>query len=522
MKYQYKPFEFRAAVGEFAHKLFNSMSMPVSRMSVHWLDGITTAGVNSQGDMFLANIDDDQVVTHPTLVKYCGFIVHELCHFKWTDFSVRGNDQYLDQLHNAVEDAWIEHNAIASKLTGNVTDLLTTLVEGMTKEAISTVTDWSDPRQYPFMLAIYLRDHATTKTPMPKELKPIFDFARKRLNLSTNSQMNMDIAKWVYDQLQSLPKQSKNQSKDQSKDASKNDQKGSGSPDKGQGEGEGTPDPSSPSNEVGEATAPTPDMTAKSVEPSLGDDRYVDGYGISYSEDASIDTKGRNLEDDSIRNISCAASGKLRHEVKRLFDNSGREDWQRGRKSGTFNVSALHNVGSTDRLFKRRHETEGIDSAVVICLDVSGSMKNRRIDMAANACATLVDTLTKAGVATSIVAFSNDAYVLKDFNTPARKIFKDLERVKAYGGTNDYFAVRYAHTMLSKRTEQRKVCFVLSDGDGHIADTRHQCEVGERIGITTLGLGILHDVSNVYDKHINITDLADLGNATFKHIKLAV
>lgn len=512
MKYSYKPFEFRDAVSEFAHKLHKSFGLQ-SRLYVHWVDGMTTAGVNKNGDMFLANIDDDKVVNHPTLVKYCGFIVHELCHVRWTDFSVSGVDQYLAQLHNAVEDAWIEHNAIQSNLTGNVTELLTTLVEGMTKEAIRTVPDWSDPRQYPFMLAIYLRDHATTKTPMPKALKPIFDFAKKRLSHATNSQMTLDIAKWVYDQLKALPKSSQ--------DAPKNDQKGSTSPDQSQGEGEGSPDTSNASDEVGDAIAPAPNTQAAPVEPTLGDGYDLNGCGASYSEDACVISQGR-LDDNQLRSISSAVSGKLRHEVKRLFDNSGREDWQRGRKSGSFNVNAMHNVGSTDRLFKRRHEVEGIDSAVVICLDVSGSMKNRRIDMATNACASLVDTLSKAGVATSIVAFSSDAYVLKDFNTPVRKIFKDLAHIKAFGGTNDYFAVRYAHTLLSKRNEQRKVCFVLSDGDGYVADTRHQCEIGERIGITTLGLGILHDVSNVYDKHINITDLADLGNATFKHIKLAV
>ena len=517
MKYHYKPFEFRDAISEFAHKLHKTLRID-GPLRIYWSDEITTAGVNHHGCMYLADIADDKMVTHQTLVKYCGFIVHELCHMRWTDFSVRGDCEYVDQLHNAVEDAWIEHNAIKSELTGNVKELLTTLVEGMTAQSLDMVTDWSCPRQYPFMLAIYLRDHATTKTPMPDGLKQIFDSAKLRLNTSTSSLSNLEIAVWVYNQLKALP-----QDKPKDQKPSKNDQKGSTSPDQDAGKGEGASDPDSASSEpsIGQATAPKDGARARSPEPTLGEGT-VEGTGGCYSEDACISGEFMKYADDVARTINPTVSGKLRHEVKRLFDNSGREDWQRGRKSGSFNVSALHNVGSTDRLFKRRHETEGIDSAVVICLDTSGSMKGLSMNVAANACAALVDTLTKAGVSTAIVAFSNDAFMLKDFNTPVRRVFDNLGRVKAFGGTNDYFAVRYAHPLLSKRPEQRKVCFVLSDGDGHIQSTRHQCEVGERIGITTLGLGILHDVSNVYNKYININDLADLGNATFKHIKLAV
>jgi Mg-chelatase subunit ChlD len=515
MKNKYKAHEFRSAVSEFAHKLHGSLRLS-GQLRVTWTGGISTAGVNHYGEMFLSDIADDKMVSHATLVKYCGFVVHELCHTRWTDFSARTGDAYLGQLHNAVEDAWIEHNAIKSNLTGNVTELLTTLVNNMTDEAIKTVSDWSDPRQYPFMLAIYLRDHATTKTPMPDALKPIFAGAKERLNCSGNSTYNLAVAEWVYAQLKALP-----QSNDKPKNAPQNDDKGSTSPDQGSDEGEGAGQPSSPSDEVGEAKAPSLDTAPVCVEPSLENGEEVEAGGANYSEDSYV-VETFQMSQEPVRTIAFNVSGKLRHEVKRLFDNSGREDWQRGRKSGTFNVSALHNIGSTDRLFKRRHETEGIDSAVVICLDVSGSMGGSSMGVATSACAALLDSLTKAGVSTSILTFSNYTTVLKDFNAPTRRAINDLARVKSFGGTNDYFAVRYAHTLLSKRHEQRKVCLVLSDGDGYVLSTRRQCEVGERIGITTLGIGIRHDVDNVYDKNVTIHNLADLGNATFKHIKLAV
>jgi cobalamin biosynthesis protein CobT len=76
--------------------------------------------------------------------------------------------------------------------------------------------------------------------------------------------------------------------------------------------------------------------------------------------------------------------------------------------------------------------------------------------------------------------------------------------------------------MLLNRPEQRKLCFVITDGCGNIQATREQCKVGERLGITTVGVGIGLDVSHVYPQSVNISDAKELGTVSFKQIKVCV
>ena len=48
-----------------------------------------------------------------------------------------------------------------------------------------------------------------------------------------------------------------------------------------------------------------------------------------------------------------------------------------------------------------------------------------------------------------------------------------------------------------------------------------QAKSGERLGITTIGVGIHADLSRMYPNNIIIRDLDDLAGASFKQIKLA-
>ena len=95
---------------------------------------------------------------------------------------------------------------------------------------------------------------------------------------------------------------------------------------------------------------------------------------------------------------------KLRYTVRKLFENSGFEEYQNNRKSGSLNVRALPTMAHNDRLFKRRKEHDGIDSAVTIVLDVSGSMfKNKdpltsKMYHAILTTYALLDTLSKAEI----------------------------------------------------------------------------------------------------------------------------
>lgn len=273
MKQKYLGYEFREAIATACHKICADLNLrPVT---VTWIQGMTTAAINASGDIYLSYVRDDAIMTHAEMMRYAGFVVHELLHRKFTDFGVKSGNQYVDQLHNALEDARIEHMAIRKQLTGNITELLTRLIDGMVAEALSESVDWSRPEQYPFLLAVYTRQHAARKIPLPFGLAQIFDEAAIRLGKCTSSADAMMLAQWVYKELQSLPQP---KGAPQNK-AAKGAQKGAPSPSEG---------PASPSNQSvkgeGAAQANSPaeaprGSVARDVEPSIETPQEKQGGG---------------------------------------------------------------------------------------------------------------------------------------------------------------------------------------------------------------------------------------------------
>lgn len=530
----YTGIQFRAAVEEILGKVNNALGLDPIR--VKWTDAIQTAAINMSGTVLLADVPDSAKVSHATLVRYCGMGAHELCHHAYTDwnaiYTVRGEDDLLRGLHNAVEDAYIERKAIRAGLTGNIEALFKSLVDGMVAEALRDVTDWSDPAQYPFVLAIYLRDHATVKVPLAGGLGPIFAEAKRRFATCESSLDALKIARWVREQLKGLGKQPEDKPEDkpgERPDGQPGEGKGKGEggegegqedPQKGAGDaekGEGTPTPP-----PGPARAPTGREEFRPVEPAVqSDDKGAGGTGGNYCEASTLAQPGAHLT-QSGDPVSITVPATLRYNLKRLFDNSALTEFGLRRKAGSFDVNSLSRLGVSDKLFKRRSEVDGIDSAVVILLDVSGSMRSRRMRPAVECCAALLDSLDRAQVATCLLSFNDETSVVKSWSDSKAKAIAALSKVNAESGTNDHFAVRYAHKLLAQRPEQRKVCIVLSDGCGRVVETARQVLEGEAMGITTVGIGIQSDVTKVYPQSVMVSDLSDLGAASFKSIKLAV
>ena len=528
---RYLGYQFKQAVEELTRKI--AAEMRVRCESIHWNTSIPTAGTNQYGDVYFADVADDAVLYDIDVQRYVGYAVHEMLHQKYTDWMVRSDVAYLDQLHNACEDAWIEHTGIDANLTGNIGGLLTALLDQMVGEANASETDWTEPRQYPFIFAVYLRRHLNCYVPIPEGLEPIIHGATQMIGDCKSSTDTLRVAQWIMDQLDSLsdnspennpqntpPETFKTPSETQSQD-------GQGD---GEGEGQSTRLEGNPHASPGKARAPAAGEEAVQVEPTLTVAEGKGGQG-SWTEDACLADNDYHTRKSWIDD-QAAVSARLRYEVKRLFDNSGIDEFQRNRKSGSVNVSALHKVGLTDKLFQRRHEVEGIDTAVVICIDVSGSMFDDgkqnskygcsdRIVQASMTAQALIDTLQRSQVATCVLTFGGRTAVIKQFNERAIKAKGKISGLANGGNTNDYFAVRYAHKLLLNRPEQRKIAFVITDGQGDPKRTRQQVKIGERLGITTIGVGIELDVSSVYPQAVNVKDAADLGAVSFKQIKLA-
>lgn len=538
MKAFYKGYEVRAAVESLGYKVCSYLSL--RNVRIGWSADVQTACINGRGILWLADIADDAVVSRAVFEDYCGYVIHELLHRKYTDFSVRGDTPYVQRLHNAVEDVWIERKAVNVKLTGNIEALLGNLINNMIDKAFEAKIHWANPLQYPFVFAAHGR-HYAKRVPLADGLKPIFDKASLMIDDCVSSFDTLGVAKWIMDQLKTLDdEQGQGDGSETDQDGQEEGENGEG---KGQGQGEGESASEGDGDGgkggeavegegVGKASAPDEDSDPVEVEPTNQAPKDAAGSG-SYCEESGTcqsdqHAHPRNSPDPRFT-ILPTVPAKLRYEVKRLFENSGLSEFQRNRKAGSINVHALPNVAmGGERLFKRRQETEGIDSAVVIALDVSGSMFQdrgnpdaERMTAAIQTTAALLDTLQRAGVATCVLTFGDYTAVLKPWDMNPKKLNDLLVRIENGGGSNDYFAIRYGHGLLLQRTEERKVMFVITDGDGHRLRAREQAQRGERLGITTIGVGIQHNVSQVFSNNVHVKTIADLGSASFKQIKLA-
>ncbi len=257
----YRGFEFKRAVTLAIHKVCADLGR--DPVNIEW-GGTQSASITPRGHLCLTNVRDDAVLTHSDLMRFVGYGVHELLHWTYTNFDAtcKGWDhsQYVAQLHNALEDAWIEHKAIKVGLTGNIEALLTALINGVVVEAMDEVTDWSNPAQYPFVLAVYARKHATVKVPVAEGLQPIFAEAVRRLNACDNSWQTLDVATWVFDKLTQIQPPNINPNPEPTKGKDKGDNPTDGdTPTDGDEDGTGSPsdDPTGGDQEGGAPTPPT-------------------------------------------------------------------------------------------------------------------------------------------------------------------------------------------------------------------------------------------------------------------------
>jgi Mg-chelatase subunit ChlD len=371
---------------------------------------------------------------------------------------------------------------------------------------------------------------------------PTYREALRRLPACTSSSDTLALAQWVFSQMQQPEQSSKpedqqqgdqpgneqgdgqgdgqgDQTSDQQGDQQGQQQGQDGAGDDGEGESQGdTPE------DAGEARKPRPNSHSMEVEPqgpaTKGD---TGGTFTAQANEAGWP------ESQQARSLDVAIPGGLRYQVRRLFENTA-QDWvEPGYRSGRLNPGALHRVpnGGED-VFTRRFERDGIDSAAVLLLDMSGSMWGAldnnvvsKIDVAAACTWALAETLMQAGVDVAILGFDNDLYRLRDFgSTPALKTRATLERIRTGGSTNDYAAIRLAHQMLLRHHATRRVAFVLGDGVGDRANASRQVTQGENLGISTIGIGIGYDVRSVYGAgSVRVDRPADLGRVAFQKMK---
>ena len=529
-------YQFKSAVENTLRKLESTLAKQRFRIgSISWTD-IQTASIRRSGNMYyisLADVKDHLNIKPVLLDKYLGFVIHELLHAMYTDFDASSQVPYVAQLFNAVEDVRIERKAIERSILGNVEQVLAKTINIMVDKAMDQVTDWTDPCQYPFAFAVYGRKYARP-VPLAQGLEPIFKQASAMIDTCSDSRDALKVAEWIFDQLNQFEDQSPNQQKqDQAQGQGEGEGDGNGQGEgqgqegaqdgsnqstgaqSGEGEGEGASD----KENAPQARKPDPQQ-AKEVEPKCKLPRGCSNGG-SYSKDATLGEPNYHAVSKREIDLNTPITPKLRFEVRKLFEMSGVDEFEHNHKFGRLNSSALASITTGKvNVFKRHREEGGIDSAVVIALDVSTSMEGLQLINAVKTTYALLETLEQAGVSTSLITFGDETSVVKPFGQNILKAKQSIKKIDCMGGTNDYFAVRYGHELLLQRNEQRKILFVVTDGQGWIESVRSQVRSAEVLGINTIGVGIGVDVSNVYRNNVLIRNISDLGNTSFKQIKL--
>jgi hypothetical protein len=253
------------------------------------------------------------------------------------------------------------------------------------------------------------------------------------------------------------------------------------------------------------------------------------------------------------------ALGRLSYELRQVLENSATDDLSRHLSAGRLsrNWSAIAR-GSSD-VFERRNTVAGIDTAVLIAVDQSGSMgldpgaRNPfdAISAAAGAARMLAQVLSRCpGVAFDVRGFSSgddfmgqdqcevgaapvDAEVRRLQNQAGWLVFKSFaESAGAFtrrsaalyetrSTTPEIAALADVLRLISARREQRKIVIWIGDGDGYSADAVKALQA-KYPGVTVIGVGIKVDLSKCFKHSVRVNEAKDLAAVSFRTVIKAI
>ena len=135
---------------------------------------------------------------------------------------------------------------------------------------------------------------------------------------------------------------------------------------------------------------------------------------------------------------------------------------------------------------------EDVPVAMGIVIDNSGSMREKR-DKVNKAAVNLVRS-SNSQDQVFVVNFNDEYYLDQDFTSDVRKLKEALEKVEARGGTALYDAVVASADQLKQSKLQKKVLFVVTDGEDNASrETLEEAvrRLQEENGPTVYAIGLL-------------------------------
>lgn len=230
-------------------------------------------------------------------------------------------------------------------------------------------------------------------------------------------------------------------------------------------------------------------------------------------------------------------TGQLSNQIRRLLRSIDHVGWSTHEEAGRLDRRALTRFASGDAaIFSRRHYKEAERSAVMVMIDCSGSM-DQRIKEAQKTSIYLSEILSDCKVPFAVYGFGDHCYggLLtvnhKFFEGPTFLKFKEWgERLSkaqaklgfmhktANGGTPDYPSLYWGIDEVSRRPEQRKVLFFITDANGYEKDhIQHLERMAEKLGVILVVIGICSgSVDKVFTKSVSIYSASELSSTVFK------
>ena len=257
----------------------------------------------------------------------------------------------------------------------------------------------------------------------------------------------------------------------------------------------------------------------------------------------------------SLHNFISRLANKLQRKLLAVQNRS----WEFDLEEGMLDTAKLTRViidPHNSLSYKKEKNTNFKDTVVTLLIDNSGSMRGRPISIAAICADILSRTLERCSVKVEVLGFttlnwkggkSRELWLRNKTNNPGRLndlshiIYKSADTPWRRGKNNlglmlkegilkeniDGEAILWAYQRLKKRSEERKILMVISDGapvddstlsvnpgnylERHLKNTVRWIENNKDVEINAIGIG--HDVSNYYSKALKIGDVQELGDA---------
>jgi cobaltochelatase CobT len=257
--------------------------------------------------------------------------------------------------------------------------------------------------------------------------------------------------------------------------------------------------------------------------------------------------------------------GRLANRLQRLLLAKQNTNWNFNLDEGMLDTARLHRVIAEPGhplSYKQETETNFKDTVVTLLIDNSGSMRGRSISLAAICGDIIGSTLERCQIKTEVLGFTTKNWKGGDskqkwtangsFINPGRLndirhiIYKSADnswrRARKYFGAMlkegllkeniDGEALAWSHERLIKRSEDRRILIVISDGapvddstlstnredylNNHLKQIIDQIENESPVELQAIGIG--HDVTKYYKNAITINRAEELGEVLLEEL----